>query len=350
MGASTNVSGVAAMPRYAIWNNKGGVGKTFLTFIVATEYALKNEDVPVVVIDMCPQANVSEILLGGNGSGAAALAKLLAKTQRRTIGGYFDDRIVSPHALSGTETSVIHQVCDFNQHIPDNMYLVAGDPSLEIQSQAINQIAAQTLPANSWGNVHKWVLDLTRSITIKHPNAVFFIDCNPSFSSYTELALLAADRLIVPCTADGSSARAIDNVGQLLYGIGVPENYKAVNFATKAGNAGLALPSIHLVPLNRSTQYEKSPSKAFNAMYTEIKNRTLNLKRMRKTGFSSRSEDDLFTDIPDAHAVSVIASHHGLPLRKITQKKYSVHDEESQVRPDSLQRYKEHIDRVVSLI
>ena len=35
-------------------------------FAVASEYALQHPDVKVVVIDMCPQANVSEILLGSS--------------------------------------------------------------------------------------------------------------------------------------------------------------------------------------------------------------------------------------------------------------------------------------------
>ncbi len=53
--------------KYAFWNNKGGVGKTFLCFASACQYARRHPRTAVVVIDMCPQANVSEILLGGNG-------------------------------------------------------------------------------------------------------------------------------------------------------------------------------------------------------------------------------------------------------------------------------------------
>ncbi len=55
---------------YAVWNNKGGTGKTFLTFMMAGEYAADNPEQKVVVIDLCPQANVSEIVLGGNGRGS----------------------------------------------------------------------------------------------------------------------------------------------------------------------------------------------------------------------------------------------------------------------------------------
>ena len=56
--------------KYALWNNKGGVGKSFLTFALATEYAYLHEDKRIYVVDMCPQANVSEIILGGNKVGS----------------------------------------------------------------------------------------------------------------------------------------------------------------------------------------------------------------------------------------------------------------------------------------
>ena len=51
------------MTAYAFWNNKGGVGKSFLSFVAATEYARKYPDTDVYVIDLCPQANISEMLI-----------------------------------------------------------------------------------------------------------------------------------------------------------------------------------------------------------------------------------------------------------------------------------------------
>jgi cellulose biosynthesis protein BcsQ len=53
------------MAVYAVWNNKGGVGKSYLTFQIAAEYAKTHPDQPVLVIDLCPQANASSMLLGG---------------------------------------------------------------------------------------------------------------------------------------------------------------------------------------------------------------------------------------------------------------------------------------------
>ncbi len=50
------------MSVYGLWNNKGGVGKSYLTFQIAAEYAVQNPDKSVVVIDLCPQANSSMML------------------------------------------------------------------------------------------------------------------------------------------------------------------------------------------------------------------------------------------------------------------------------------------------
>lgn len=335
--------------KYAIWNNKGGVGKTFLSFIIACEYALKNPDKQIVLMDLCPQANLSEIVLGGNGKGAVVLDKFLKEAKRKTIGGYFDERISNPQKQTGTEaTYLISNLKEHNQNIPKNLHLVIGDPSLEIQTQAINQISGQVLPTDSWANVHRWLIDLSTGIRNKLGNPIFFIDCNPSFAAYTELAILAADRLIVPCSADGSSARAIDNMGRLIYGVNLTKEYRDINFSEKAKKFGFSLPSIHVVSLNRSTQYDTKASKSFSAMFEEIKKRTSNLQ---KEGVAfSLDRDKSFFDVPDAHTVSVVCSHEGTTLSTLKMGHHQVHDLLVQVNPEPFERYKKSINELVSVL
>lgn len=63
--------------KYAFWNNKGGTGKTSLAFQAITHYAEKHPKKRVLAIDVCPQANLSELFLGGlNHKGSE---KLLAR-------------------------------------------------------------------------------------------------------------------------------------------------------------------------------------------------------------------------------------------------------------------------------
>jgi chromosome partitioning protein len=325
--------------RYGVWNNKGGVGKSFLSFVLATEYANVYPDKNVIVADMCPQANLSEIILGGNGAGAKTLEKQIKA--RKTIGGYFDSRITSPHATTGAETGFLLHAHDFNKSVPQNLWILAGDPSLELQAQVINQISAQTLPADAWKSVHSWLLDLLLACSNKLGvnDTVSFIDCNPSFSAYTELAMMASERIIVPCSSDGSSARAIDNVGSLLYGLG-RQTYSR-GFAKKAAEFNMPLPTIHSILLNRSTQYNKKASKAFGAMFDEIKIRTEEMRKAEPKNFVGRTA--AFAEIPDNHSVAIVCSHLGRPLYSMTPGQYPVHDEKPQINIDPLKRYKEHV-------
>jgi len=58
------------MATYALWNNKGGVGKSYVSFQIACPYARSHPDDRVLMIDMCPQANCSSMLLGVMGAHA----------------------------------------------------------------------------------------------------------------------------------------------------------------------------------------------------------------------------------------------------------------------------------------
>lgn len=335
--------------RYAVWNNKGGVGKSFLSFIIATEIAHRNPDQQVILVDMCPQANLSEVVLGGNGKGAEKLEKILAEKNRKTVGGYFDERIASPHKQTGSESSYLLNAQENNKHLPPNLWLLAGDPSLELQAQVISQIGGQTLPKDSWKNVHNWLRDLIYACVKKlgKPSDVsVFIDCNPSFAAYTELAMIASERLILPCSSDGSSARAIDNVGALLYGVSSSGTYKGVDFKAKTKQFSMQLPVIHSVLLNRSTLYNKKASKAFEAMFDEIKKRTKKLQKADPTIFFTAKGIN-FRVVPDNHSVAIVCSHLGRPLYSITSGHYKVHDTTPQVNDEPLDRYKEAIDELL---
>jgi cellulose biosynthesis protein BcsQ len=84
------------MSVYALWNNKGGVGKSYLTFQIACEYARQHPEVNVLVLDACPQSNSTIMLLGGIEVGEENLDTISTATPLRTISGYVEDRIRSP--------------------------------------------------------------------------------------------------------------------------------------------------------------------------------------------------------------------------------------------------------------
>ena len=202
------------MSIYALWNNKGGVGKSYLTFQIAAEYARTHPQQKILVIDMCPQANASSMLLGGMERGEAALDELGSAPIRRTIAGYVRERISSPYQNPRIGGNYLLRVNDRNRNVPENLHLVTGDEELELLASRVDS-AARPGPDDAWPKIHHWILDLINDVRQKWnaDQITVFIDCNPSFGIYTELAMSAAERLIIPFSADGSSRRAVPETG-----------------------------------------------------------------------------------------------------------------------------------------
>ena len=116
------------MTSYAFWNNKGGVGKSFLCFVAASEYAYLHPETDVYVIDLCPQANTSETLL----INPDVLHKLMTQTPRATVAGYLEARLNSPFRMILDVSPYVCRPREFNGHLPENLLLVCGDNLLEI--------------------------------------------------------------------------------------------------------------------------------------------------------------------------------------------------------------------------
>jgi len=258
------------MAVYAIWNNKGGVGKSYLTFQIASEYAKTHPNQQVLVVDLCPQANASSMLLGGILEGEERLTRSLesfAENNRR----YIDERIRSPYLSPKVGSKYITNVHKHNDEVPPNLFLVVGDESLEIQTSRVSN-ATNPGPTDAWRVVHSWVSDLISDIrdSWNVADSTVFIDCNPSFSIYTELAMSAADHLIIPFSADGSSKRAVRAVLALLYGMTRVAGAEQSEFFLNTQRFRMSVPRIYSYVGNRLTQMNLGAAKAFKTVVLEI--------------------------------------------------------------------------------
>ena len=80
------------MSSYVIWANKGGIGKSTLSFQLACEAARQNPKKKVLVIDLSPQCDVSRMILGGGHHGGEnAIIRIMSSTPRKTIQSYLLD-------------------------------------------------------------------------------------------------------------------------------------------------------------------------------------------------------------------------------------------------------------------
>ena len=200
------------MSSYVIWANKGGIGKSTLTFQLASAAALANPTKKVYVIDISPQCDVSRMILGGgHNGGEAAIINLMQGTPRQTIQSYLlaclndipsgigwpDPRqyIVKPNKVRPTGTP----------RLPDNLRLLCGDFDLERTIQLIEQLPqpprrsgrAPTGPQYSTYLLTRSFLRYAVQVLDRRNQNIIFIDTDPYFNVITtHMGLVAADHWI----------------------------------------------------------------------------------------------------------------------------------------------------------
>jgi cellulose biosynthesis protein BcsQ len=341
------------MTSYAFWNNKGGVGKSFLAFIASTEYAHLHKNADVYVIDLCPQGNLSETLLGGFDPDAKALLKLTNSKPRCTVAGYIEERLNNPFKMIPSVGAYVSHPSEFNKKIPENLWLICGDNLLELLSEAIRQTSQLSVPFDAWAKVIGWISDLKNALRERsgERDSIFIIDCNPSFAVYTQLGLAAADNVIVPFTADDSSRRAVENVIALLYGVGDKhtETYAKISFAKKALAEGVQQPKLHTFVSNRVTFYDGQPSKAFRVVNQRVKNTVDAIYTKHRSFYAVPKEKPSlsFVQIPDYHGACVYCSATGTPVFSLKPGPKTFGDERVQLNKDPLDNYKNALKELV---
>ncbi len=337
--------------RYAFWNNKGGTGKTSLCFQAICRFAETHRKHRILVVDACPQANLSELLLGGlTGQGSQQLLQMHGAVPRRSLGGYFQIRLPSPYNVpSFRPQDFISKPSNVNAAVPQNVDLVCGDPLLELQSNAINTLSNTQIPGtDTWIAVVDWLNDFLSPLESAYDT--IFIDCNPSFSIYTQIALAAADRLVFPVMADDSSRRAVQNALSLVYGLSLPSPiYATYAFNTKLERAGRNLPQVHLIAKNRITQY-MGPASAYAAVLIAIDHDISALLATHPHLFTFGTITNGTAEIRDFQTTGVVAFAKGLPFSQLKSGKQTINNHRVQVKEDYRQQVIKSVNHMVSML
>lgn len=334
---------------YGFWNNKGGTGKTSLCFQTICFYARDNPSERILALDVCPQANLSELLLGGlEHHGSKNLLARQGEIPRATIGGYFQLRLPTPYqAASFAATDFITSVNGYNSAVPSNVDLICGDPLLELQSNAMSTLANTRIPTtNAWLALIDWIKDLLDPVRDEYDTV--FIDMNPSFSIYTQIALSAVDRLVLPVMADDSSRRAIQNAFSLIYGLKLPSDiYAEYAFATKLNEAGRPLPKVHLIAKNRITQYMGSAS-AYAAVLRSIDKDIKALLASNPDIFDFDKSKDGVVDIRDFQTTGVVAFARGCPFYDLPSGRLNLAGHRVQVKEEYRLNCVDSVEQIVA--
>lgn len=353
---------MALIDSFAVWNNKGGVGKSTITFHVASRYAELNPDLNVLVIDLCPQANASMMLLGGGNTGETAVLHNCTQPTPRTVVGYLSNVIAAGSGAPLPDpTDYLVRVADTNQHMTDNLYLLCGDGNLEPMAPAISNAANQpalTPASQPWRWVHLIFRELINDVTQRDAERdwIVFVDTNPSFSVYTELAISAVDKLVTPVNADDSSRVATNAMFILLHGQNPPHPiYGSWTYAARAQQHGITVPQIHLIVGNRLTQYGGAAA-AFRALSDATADTLFTAFTNHPTYFTSRNptpttlsefRDAYSKPLRDFNTAGVVSAHLGQRLSQLNGGYHNVHGGQVQLHNDRITECRQAIDAVI---
>ncbi|GBQ29838.1 ATPase [Gluconacetobacter azotocaptans DSM 13594] len=316
------------------------------------------------MIDLCPQANISQFFLGGGKKGYAENQRLQSQATRRNIVGFMDWVLSGNSGFTSIPSSYMTHVSRHNKEIAANLFLIAGDSFLESLSLALNFATMNPGNINAWA---EYVTAIRRLCEAELARTDFeemtvFIDCNPSFSVYTQMALVSSDHIVIPVMADYSSLEGIKGIMMLLYGkypSSAAKNYadKVLTFNKQIQNFNLPLPKIFELPFNNFTA-NMGVANAYASIKNEISRFAWQQYQADPSVFAHLSsiptsnkewEDIFMSNVKDFHTSGKVSSSLGIPLHKLPKKtKYTMPDGTEVNIPKA--NYKESLDHLEDFV
>lgn len=190
----------------ALFNNKGGVGKTTTIWNLATSLAEKGKR--VLAIDFDPQCNLSIAALGDE-----EFSRYLNSSQELPYG-----KTIRAFALPYIQQSAPGKpyIAQPKTTRNDNLDIVPGDFWLNNFSDILN-VGTDVIGG---AGLYRFLMpsSLINSVEKEFDRQYDFalIDLPPSFNSLVRAALYSSDYFLVPCTPDLFSAYCVGLIGQVL--------------------------------------------------------------------------------------------------------------------------------------
>jgi len=339
------------------------------------------------VIDTDQQANLSSMMLTrvfekepdvdelrGQVAGSERVSRFMEtkipyeKIQRQTIA-----QVMMEHRAKGYNPSGLlvqpNGEDRINPAIPSNLHLVCGDTGIMAMEPDLQMYSSGkvTQMSNPFKDVQDTLRDFITTIGVHltqkrdrdapRKTAVrVFIDTNPALSIFTQMALSAATKLIVPVNADDFSNSAVEQMFDQLYGFGIELEGNALapwiqdQYSYKMKNYGLPVPPIHAIIHNRDVVFNDKAAKAFQSMHGKtadilyqklrqaidqdscanssdvvLADRMFNLRGAKSRMASARHLGVLISGtMRDMKSTGIISTAHGLPLWRMQRNKENV--------------------------
>ncbi|KHE13793.1 hypothetical protein OI71_17605 [Aeromonas hydrophila] len=191
----------------SLFNNKGGVGKTTLTWNLSVSLAAAGKK--VLLIDFDPQCNLSIATLGDK-----EFAELLDQSEENPLGATVR-AYAEPYIQRNREPEIFVYETKFRMK-DSTLHIVPGDFWLNSLSDILN-VGTDVI---SGSGLYRFLLPYHIAHAAVKKTGIEYdyvlVDIPPSFNSLVRSALYCSDYFIVPCTADLFSSYCIGLIGEML--------------------------------------------------------------------------------------------------------------------------------------
>ena len=235
------------MKTIAFFNNKGGVGKTSLVYHVSWMLSILGKC--VLVADLDPQANATSIFLSED---------QIEDIWSDGISTIFD--CIRPLIVGEGDVSV-----GTPEKIADRLNLLPGHLSLSEVEDQLSETWPKCLSGDQRAlRVTTAFSKIIAASASKAAAEIVVIDLGPNLGAINRAALVAADYVVVPLTADLFAIRGLENVGPKLREW--RRDWKD-RLARKPESFALPMPSGNMRPIgyvvSRYSTFARGPVKAY---------------------------------------------------------------------------------------
>ena len=191
--------------RIALFNHKGGVGKTTTTFNLGWMLASKGKR--VVLVDSDPQCNLSGLALGYSGPNdfEEFYQKQVNRNLRAGLAPAFESR---PKLIEAVDCVPVNG--------QDGLFLLPGHIKLSEYEVPLGIAQGLSGPIQTLQNLPGSISFLLDRTAEEFEADYVLIDMNPSLSSINQNLLMTSHFFLVPTNPDYFSVMAIDSLAEVL--------------------------------------------------------------------------------------------------------------------------------------
>ena len=307
--------------KIALFNHRGGVGKTTTTFNLGWMLAQKGKI--VIIVDTDPQCNLTGMALRENDESDEIRIENIYKTHSNIKTGLEPAFESQPRAIEAVDCIPIQK--------QENLFLLPGHVGFAEYEVTLGFAQELTGSIQALKNLPGSIFDLFNKTAQKYNADYLLIDMSPSLGAINQNLLMISDFFIVPTTADFFSLMAINSLGKVL-----PRWLAWAKNASKLPilkEASYPFPDVRLKFLGTIVQnyrtihgretvaYQKWIDKIQTATYEQL------ITILQKNGatlsqeiYNSLALDEslTLTKIPNFNSLIAISQEYGVPIYDLT--------------------------------